>query len=243
MNGGILVNLIGAPTFNGSFRIKNLTTNGIDLYIWSSALLGGPQNITIPASYLPNTSGTPITYEISFYSLGDGNGCTGALAGSANITVYPRPTLVIIPPPIGNTCSGGGVNFMVTELYNMPGGFTVVVRNANNQIIGTYGNLPYGQFHYDVPACSVPNPLSFTFTANGTGPLLCQGLPVVLIINITDNQAPTLNGVLPGGNSTNTCSNNTPAAPSQATIRALYTYNCTPQAAFVIGGQVSHLSQ
>jgi hypothetical protein len=160
------------------------------------------------------------------------------LTGTHDIVVYPVPNLTATRVnAAGDICPGTAVvfnvanpNLVLNSLFN----WTAV--GANAVTLGSGTNVAFGNGAVNTalgltcPINPAINPITFTFTPVGPGPLGCVGTPVTVQVNVRDIVAPNLVGVLPGGNLGNTCLAAVTAAPTTAAIRALYNDNCTAQA-------------
>jgi len=245
------INLSGNATFNGVFNIAVSNGTGTPTPAYNFTVPGnGVSAITIPASVLSNTSSSTTTYRITWVSLSDANNCSAAsITGSANITVYPVPSSTATLTNVGDVCPGTNVVIDVANPNLIPGAlfnWTARDNNGTGTVLGSASNVAFGNgaistaLGLSCPAAHI-NPIVFTIIPVGPAPLGCTGTPVTISVNVRDVVAPSLitPGTLPGGNLGNTCLTNVPAAPAQATIKALYQDNCSSAAQMTITGPVT----
>lgn len=238
-NGSINMNLSGKPVLSGVLAITVINGSGTSTPAFNfTSVTSGVTAINIPAANLTNTSSNTVVYQVTWVSLADADGCNAvSRTGSANITVYPVPSINVTGPAAApDICPGTDIIFNVTNPNTVFGAlYNLEVKDALNNVLVNLPNQSWGNsVPFNNASCNLNNPLTFTFTPLGPSPLGCMGTPVVRQVNVRDLLAPSLNGTLPGGNLGNTCLAAVPPAPTTTAIRNLYTDNCTAQANLVV---------
>ncbi|MCB2204443.1 hypothetical protein KQI65_06800, partial [bacterium] len=187
---------------------------GMQEYLWGitgdGSIIGANNQQTVTVDAAMACSGS---YTLSLY-IKDQNGCENNCSETITVGDSEAPSLTGTLPggPQGNVC-----------MSNAPGAPSISTIAA--QYTDNCGNITVVLTNSSVTGDDCSWTAEYTYTVRDDCQNFVTPNPVVTYTG-GDTEAPTLSGTLPGGDLGNACLSAAPAAPTEASIAALYTDNC-----------------